>query len=180
MKQILHHIALWCNFIAPRSWFKIGAMLSTILLAGAMTQANAQVYKITIKNAPAGANDIHLVFTGTGGGVGGITPVAPTPAGQVITNNLNGWDATWPVATAAGDTYTAQFTVIPPTFAVAFNSGFWTQNGVNIKNIAPADITIQIIGNVPTMPTWALASLIGVVVAGGIFYIRYRKNRVSL
>lgn len=275
MKQIIHHIADCYNSIIPSSWTKIGLLFSTILLATAVAHAQAITYYVKVANAPAGANDIHLVFnvgaagtittivpvnpptqtianngngwdaswtpnfvggetykavfncgvpnltfnsgfwtqggvniknivpgdvtmivvvgynvkaanapagandihlvfTGTGGSIDPIVPL--NPAAQGITNNGSGWDATWTPNFVGGETYQADFYC--PFPGVAFNSGFWTQGGVNIKNIVPGDVTVTLIPtNVPTLPTWALTSLIVIVAAAGLFYIGQKKYK---
>jgi hypothetical protein len=177
MNQIFQSITNCYKSIITRSWLKIGMLFSAILLGGAAMHAQAiDKYDIKVANAPAGANDIHIVLQITN--IGPLSNIVPiNPAVQTITNNGNGWDASWSTAFLGGETYE---TNVNAPLGITFVSGFWTKNGANIGPIAPGDVTITPLAvvSVPTLPTWALASLILIVAAAGFFYLRQKKHKM--
>lgn len=109
------------------------------LATPSISQAAIFGWDVKVANAPAGANDIHLIFTGTGGSVANRTAVFPA-AQNFAGSPLNGIDASF-AALAAGDTYEATFTT---TFSpVQFNSGYWTKDGNQFGTIGGGDVTLQ-------------------------------------
>lgn len=100
----------------------------------------ADTYLVSVKNAPKGANDIHLVFTGTGGGITnrkGVAPKFQTFAGSPA----NGVDAVFPQIKKGG-IYRVKFDA---PAGVAFDSGNWTKDGAFHGAVGGADVTVATI-----------------------------------
>lgn len=102
----------------------------------------ADTYLVSVKNAPKGANDIHLVFTGTGGGITNRKGVAPK-AQAFGGSPANGVDATFPFIKKGG-IYRVKFDA---PAGVAFDSGNWTKDGAFHGAVGGADVTVA------TLPT---------------------------
>lgn len=122
-------------------------LLPVLFLAPALLAQ--RTYDVKVKNSPAGANDIHLTFAGTGGTVKMTTPV--NPAKQNIKTNAmgNGLDADWSPALPAGSTYEATFQTAGG--GITFAGGNWTKDGDQLGGIDPDDVTLTDITNAPTV-----------------------------
>lgn len=109
----------------------------------------ADTYLVSVKNAPKGANDIHLVFTGTGGGITnrkGVAPKFQTFAGSPA----NGVDAVFPQLKKGG-IYRVKFDA---PAGVAFNVGNWTKDGAFHGAIGGADVTVATIPTASSHCLW--------------------------
>ena len=97
-----------------------GLAITALLVQSAL--AAQTTFDVQVTGAPAGATDIELIFTGTGGSVA--NRAAVSPAVQDFTGSpANGITATF-AATAANDTYEATF--LCDFSQVSFASGTWT------------------------------------------------------
>lgn len=175
MKLILSYIARGFKSLFSHSGVKTAVVASLLLSTGmaARAQLGVYTYSITIGGAPAGANGMELVFTGTGGTVTNIVGIGPS--GQVITPNgpagaNNGWTATFPAVTA-GSEYLADFTASFPNVSLV-NSGVWTVNGQDTTLGVP--VTITLIAGTP-LPAWVTIALAGIVLAAGLYFINGKK-----
>lgn len=138
------------------------------VLAGlALAAVEAQAFTIQVKvfNAPALADDIHLVFSGTGGTI--TNPVGVNPAIQNFAGTGgNALNAAWAPPFVGGETYIAQFDVsfVPVSFA----SGFWTHHGMPLLPITANDVKLEIVPE----PATLLSSALGI----GLLAARRRRK----
>ncbi len=124
-------------------------------------------FQITV---PAGINpnDLHIVFTGTGGSIADVTVV---PAGGAAVSGGNTIDVTWAAPLAPGTVVTIRFTTAGSPVTVA--SGYWTLNGGNV-----GDITGQTFEPVPALSPWGLVVL-GVLLGGAAIIILGKRRAAA-
>src|SRR5262249_50737567 len=103
-------------------------------------------FDVRVMGAPAGANDIHLIFANTGGSVANRTPVSPAVQTFPPKQPTNGIDASFGALTA-GATYEARFTENEPPGLVTFSSGFWTINGRDVGAINARNVRLTIVSS---------------------------------
>ncbi|MBX7134539.1 MAG: hypothetical protein K1X67_17855 [Fimbriimonadaceae bacterium] len=120
--------------VAVRLWRSFTLTALAIVVTAPVA---ADTYVVSVKNAPKGANDIHLVFTGTGGGI--VNRVGVSPKFQNFAGSpANGVDSTFPQLKKNG-IYKVKFDA---PAGVAFDSGNWTKDGAFHGAVGAGDVTV--------------------------------------
>ena len=107
----------------------------------------------TVKTTTGGiVNDIHLVFTGTGGQ--STNKVVVQPAGGVI-DNTSDFDASFDPLANNG-TFIGTFDSLA---GIAYDSGNWTKDKVNVGTIGANDIKLEVVPEPTSMVALGVGAL---------------------
>jgi hypothetical protein len=151
--------ALVVAFVGPRN-------------ASAAAPANYNVSVAAVVPNGLAPNDLHLIFTGTGGTIK--NEVLVSPAGQIQVNNGDQVDITLNAKAAAGDTIKIKFTSQHPE--VAFDSGTWTNDNNPIGTVDAQAVTTVVVPGASSATLIALAAL---MLGAGALALRRRRDQMA-
>lgn len=169
------------RFSLIRRVFSLVVCIATVAVAAtsAIARPDQVIYKwkvtLTVPAMVPQPDDVHLLFTGTGGSIKNAEYIMGPPIAS-ITGASNMVDIVWhdkvPAATVIMFTFT---TAHEP---VGFGGGNWTNGGDDIGPVDGGSIQIERVG-IPTVSEWGLIIMGLLLLSGGVVAMRVFASRAK-